>query len=69
VVPVVRLTEVFRQAATSKIITSANLIREGKMPDLQWEPALTSYIIKRETPQEIAATLVELVRNRNPEGV
>jgi exodeoxyribonuclease V alpha subunit len=66
VVPVVRLTEVFRQAATSKIITSASLIREGKMPDLQWEPGTDLYIIKRDTPQEIAATLVELVRNRIP---
>ena len=35
VVPVVRLTEVFRQAATSKIITSAHLIRQGKMPELR----------------------------------
>jgi hypothetical protein len=35
VVPVVRLMEVFRQAASSKIITSAHLIRHGKMPELR----------------------------------
>ena len=35
VVPVVRLTEVFRQAASSKIITNAHLIRQGKMPELR----------------------------------
>jgi exodeoxyribonuclease V alpha subunit len=35
VLPVVRLTEVFRQAATSKIITSAHLIRQGKLPELR----------------------------------
>jgi ATP-dependent exoDNAse (exonuclease V) alpha subunit len=33
-VPVVRLTEVFRQAAASKIITSAHQINQGRMPDL-----------------------------------
>jgi exodeoxyribonuclease V alpha subunit len=33
-VPVVRLTEVFRQAATSRIITNAHRINAGEMPDL-----------------------------------
>src|SRR5437867_10881145 len=35
VVPVVRLTEVFRQAAGSQIITSAHRIRRGQMPDMR----------------------------------
>jgi exodeoxyribonuclease V alpha subunit len=35
VVPVVRLTEVFRQAADSRIITTAHRIRRGQMPDLK----------------------------------
>ena len=33
-VPVVRLTEVFRQAANSQIIQSAHRINPGKLPDL-----------------------------------
>lgn len=33
VIPTVRLTKIFRQALTSKIITNAYLINEGKMPD------------------------------------
>ena len=33
-VPVVRLTEVFRQAAQSRIITSAHRINRGSIPDL-----------------------------------
>jgi exodeoxyribonuclease V alpha subunit len=33
-VPVVRLTEVFRQAAQSRIITCAHRINQGSMPDL-----------------------------------
>jgi exodeoxyribonuclease V alpha subunit len=33
-VPVVRLTEVFRQAAQSRIITTAHRINQGSIPDL-----------------------------------
>jgi exodeoxyribonuclease V alpha subunit len=33
-VPVVRLTEVLRQAARSRIITSAHRINQGSVPDL-----------------------------------
>ena len=69
VVPVVRLTEVFRQAATSKIIASAHLIRQGKMPELRSaESGSDFYFIERDTPEEIAATLVKLVQERIPKG-
>jgi exodeoxyribonuclease V alpha subunit len=69
VVPVVRLTEVFRQAAASKIITSAHLIRQGKMPDLRTAEAGSDFhFIERDTPEEIAATLVRLVQDRMPKG-
>ena len=34
-VPVVRLTEVFRQAAESRIITNAHRINAGRLPDLK----------------------------------
>jgi exodeoxyribonuclease V alpha subunit len=67
VVPVVRLTEVFRQAASSKIITSAHLIREGKMPELRSADSGSDfYFVERETPEEIAATLVKLLQDRIP---
>jgi len=67
VVPVVRLTEVFRQAASSKIITSAHLIRQGKMPELRSaESGSDFYFVERDTPEEIAATLVKMVQNRIP---
>jgi exodeoxyribonuclease V alpha subunit len=69
VVPVVRLTEVFRQAASSKIITNAHLIRQGKMPELRSaESGSDFYFIERDTPEEIAATLVRLVQDRIPKG-
>src|ERR1700692_3773262 len=67
VVPVVRLIEVFRQAASSKIITSAHLIRQGKMPELQSaESGSDFYFVERETPEEIAATMVKLLQDRIP---
>ncbi|HEX6011552.1 MAG TPA: AAA family ATPase, partial [Geminicoccaceae bacterium] len=37
-VPVVRLTEVFRQAARSRIVTNAHRINRGTMPDLTRDP-------------------------------
>jgi exodeoxyribonuclease V alpha subunit len=67
VVPVVRLTEVFRQAAGSRIITNAHRINQGHLPEL---PARDNnqdfYFVEREDPERIADTLVELVKRRIP---
>jgi exodeoxyribonuclease V alpha subunit len=38
-VPVVRLTEVFRQAAKSRIIVNAHRINHGQMPEWMQDPA------------------------------
>jgi exodeoxyribonuclease V alpha subunit len=67
VVPVVRLTEVFRQVASSRIITNAHRINEGKMPELPAPGAEQDfYFVEREEPERIADTLVELVKRRIP---
>ena len=67
VVPVVRLTEVFRQAAHSRIITNAHRINEGQMPELAAKDAESDfYFVEREEPERIADTLVEMVKNRMP---
>jgi exodeoxyribonuclease V alpha subunit len=67
VVPVVRLTEVFRQAAHSRIITNAHRINEGHMPDVPAKNAESDfYFINRAEPDQIAATLVEMVKTRIP---
>jgi exodeoxyribonuclease V alpha subunit len=69
ILSVVRLTEVFRQAAASRIITSAHLIRQGRMPELHTaEPGSDFHFIERDTPEEISATLVRLVQDRIPKG-
>jgi exodeoxyribonuclease V alpha subunit len=67
VVPVMRLTEVFRQAADSRIITNAHRVNQGLFPDTT-DPADLSdfYFIQRDTPEAILATLQELVKTRIP---
>jgi exodeoxyribonuclease V alpha subunit len=67
VVPVVQLTEVFRQAASSKVITNAHLIRQGQMPELRTADSDSDfYFVERDTPEEIAATLLKLIQDRIP---
>ena len=67
VVPVVRLTEVFRQAANSRIITSAHRINQGQLPELPAKGADQDfYFVEREEPERIADTLVDLVKRRIP---
>src|SRR5207302_397135 len=68
VVPTVRLTEVFRQAANSRIITSAHRIRRGQMPDVHGAGRDSDFhFIERDEPEKIAATLVKLVKERIPQ--
>jgi exodeoxyribonuclease V alpha subunit len=66
-VPVVRLTEVFRQAAQSRIITSAHLINEGRIPDLSPPDGETDfYFVSAAKPEQAVGRIVELVRHRIP---
>lgn len=67
VVPIVRLTEIFRQAATSKIITNAHRINKGQQP-VNAEGAELSdfYFIPAKTPEEIHAKLIQVVTERIP---
>ncbi|HWV98661.1 MAG TPA: ATP-dependent RecD-like DNA helicase [Candidatus Acidoferrum sp.] len=67
VVPVARLTEVFRQAAHSRIITNAHRINEGLMPELpNGDSDSDFYFVERQEPERIADTLLELVKSRIP---
>ncbi len=67
IVPVVRLTEVFRQAAHSRIIINAHRINEGQMPETAPKGGESDFFfIEREEPELIAAMLVEMVKTRIP---
>jgi exodeoxyribonuclease V alpha subunit len=66
-VPVVRLTEVFRQAAQSRIVTSAHQINQGFLPDLR-RPAGESdfYFVPADDPETAIPRIVDLVKTRIP---
>jgi exodeoxyribonuclease V alpha subunit len=66
-IPVVRLTEVFRQAAESRIITAAHRINKGQMPDLaRPEGESDFYFVNAPEPEAAVPLIVDLVKNRIP---
>lgn len=67
VIPVVRLTEIFRQAAESEIVTAAYAINEGRMPNLATPEGLSDfYFIESQEPPDIQKLIVRLVKERIP---
>ncbi len=67
-VPVVRLTEVFRQAAHSRIITSAHQINRGSIPDLSRpENESDFYFVQADDPETAVPRIIELVKTRIPQ--
>lgn len=65
-VPVVRLTEVFRQAAQSRIITNAHRINEGRMPELNAEAGSDFYFVEAGEPEVGLRKLLAVVKDRIP---
>ncbi len=72
-VPVVRLTEIFRQAEQSGIVQAAHRIHEGELPEARAGEAQTQgeklgdfYIIEVEEPAVILERIVALIRDRIP---
>jgi exodeoxyribonuclease V alpha subunit len=67
-VPVVRLTEVFRQAAQSRIITNAHRINQGSIPDLgKPEGNSDFYFVQADDPETAVPRIIELVKTRIPQ--
>jgi exodeoxyribonuclease V alpha subunit len=67
-VPVVRLTQIFRQAARSMITTAAHEINRGRPPHLEPGPEQDQdfFFIDRVTPGRALETVVEVVAERAP---
>src|SRR5260370_17610244 len=66
-IPVVRLTEVFRQAAESRIILNAHRINQGVIPDLRKPEAESDfYFVEAVDPEAAVARIIELVKTRIP---
>jgi exodeoxyribonuclease V alpha subunit len=67
--PVARLTEVFRQAACSRIITSAHAINAGTIPDLRLPADGDSsdfYFLPAETAEQAVNLILKVVAERIP---
>jgi len=63
---VVRLTEIFRQAASSAIVVNAHRVNHGELPDLRTHDGSDFYFIERDEPEAALATIVEVVAERIP---
>ena len=61
----VRLCEIFRQAQESLIVTNAHAINRGEMPNLA-EKDKDFFFLRRDRDRDIAATVVDLCKNRLP---
>ena len=68
VVPVARLTEIFRQAAASQIIVNAHRVNRGAMPELAAPTGdLSDFIfVEAADPEDAAAKVVKVVSERIP---
>ncbi|MCX6997310.1 MAG: ATP-dependent RecD-like DNA helicase [Kiritimatiellaeota bacterium] len=75
VIPVVRLTEVFRQAAESAIITNAHRVNQGLLPEFPEKPAAGAtgaakpsdfYFVEADEPEQAAERVLKLIRESIP---
>ncbi|MCB0559577.1 MAG: ATP-dependent RecD-like DNA helicase [Phaeodactylibacter sp.] len=64
--PVTRLTDIFRQAARSKIITNAHRINAGEFPDIRVDKTGDFFFIEENDPERIAQAITGLVQHRLP---
>lgn len=65
-VPVIRLTRIFRQALSSRIITNAHRINQGQMPDISNGADTDFFFTSKEEPEEAAEEIVKLVKTKLP---
>jgi exodeoxyribonuclease V alpha subunit len=66
VVPVVRLTHIFRQAEASWIVRAAHAVNRGEMPESAPVGQGDFYFIEADDPQTILDRIVTMVRERIP---
>ncbi|MBA2728873.1 MAG: ATP-dependent RecD-like DNA helicase [Parachlamydiaceae bacterium] len=65
--PVTILTEIFRQAAGSRIVTNAHRINRGEVPDIRNLSDTDFYFVETETPEKVLDNIVMLVGQRLPQ--
>ncbi len=65
-IALVKLTEIFRQAMESLIVTNAHRINRGKFPTISGSSDRDFFFLEETEPDEVVASICDLVRNRLP---
>ena len=65
-VPVVKLTEIFRQAQESMIVTNAHRINQGDYPELSGPADRNFFFIERDDPEKVEQLILSLIAERLP---
>jgi exodeoxyribonuclease V alpha subunit len=65
-IKVVKLTEIFRQAASSEIIKTAHLVNQGKVPDLTHKADSDFYFIEAAPGEQLMNKLINMITDRIP---
>lgn len=66
VIPVIRLTRIFRQALSSRIVTNAHKINKGEFPDISNGKQSDFFFIQQDDPEKAAAYITRLVKEKLP---
>lgn len=67
-VPVIRLTRIFRQAQSSRIVMSAHAINQGLFPDTTNGKNTDFFFMQMDEPEAVAENIVKLVKERLPKA-
>lgn len=65
-IPVAKLTKIYRQDKESKIILNAHAINDGRLPDLSNPPGTDFYFFRVRYPEDIREQVIRLVTNAIP---
>ena len=66
-IPVIQLTEIFRQAQESMIVTNAHRINKGDFPELTGDTDRNFFFMEEEDPETIVELICALIADRLPQ--
>ena len=66
-IPVIQLTEIFRQAQESMIVTNAHRINKGDFPELTGDTDRNFFFIEEEDPEAVVELICSLIADRLPQ--
>ena len=66
-IPVIQLTEIFRQAQESMIVTNAHRINKGDFPELTGDTDRNFFFMEEEDPEAIVESICVLIADRLPQ--